>query len=120
MNRERLEQMVAMLRELPPETFNLTNWQCGTTACAVGHACLNPVFKEQGLNLRIDENGVTPAFEGALGWFAVEKFFGLNEERANHFFHRWEYPNLGKTTAAEVADRIESFLQNAEGSNERT
>jgi hypothetical protein len=55
MNRERLQQMVTMLRGLPPEPkesepgFHLRAWYCRTTACAVGFACMNPVFKEQGL-----------------------------------------------------------------------
>lgn len=114
MNVERLQQMVAMLRGLPPTHhigFDLTDWHCGTAACAVGHACLSPWFQAEGLSLRQDWGGVTPMFGDFDGWEAVEKFFGLSNDDAEHLFYRWKYPKYGvDTTAPEVADRIEQFI----------
>jgi hypothetical protein len=115
MNRERLQQMVTMLRGLPPESevaFNLETWNCGTSACAVGHACLNPVFKNQGLQW--DDILFDPVYEGSYGWLAVERFFDISEGRAEHLFADWRHPTGGETTANEVADRIELFLKEAE------
>jgi hypothetical protein len=115
MNRERLQQMVTMLRGLPPEGevgFCLEVWNCGTSACAVGHACVRPEFIEQGLIWDGDRRD--PVFEGRAGWAAVERFFDLEALKAEHLFADWRYPTGGETTADQVADRIELFLQSAE------
>lgn len=115
MNRERLSQMVAMLRGLSPSRFDISDWQCGATACAVGHACLSPYFQAQGLRLRKDYDGVTPIYDQHDGWDAVERFFDIDAGTAEHFFYRSEYPGGGETTTAdEVADRIELFLSESE------
>lgn len=111
MNKERLQQMVTMLRRLPPEQFNLSVWHCGTAACAVGHACSDPVFVSQGLSLKHGYD--VPAYEGELSWDAVQKFFDLPEGQASHLFYDEEYPDAEKTTADQVADRIEEFLAEA-------
>lgn len=107
MNRERLQQMVTMLRELPEETFNLDAWTCGTSACAVGWACVNPVFTEQGLKRR---HTGAPEFMGLSSWDAVEAFFELKMHQSSYLFDICEYPKEAGTTPDEVADRIESFL----------
>jgi hypothetical protein len=115
MNRERLQQMVVMLRGLPPEkreNFDMEDWNCGTTACAVGWACLDPVFIEQGLHL--DYLRIAPQFEGGNGWYAVKHFFGVTFEQARYLFDINHYTKGCKTEPDEVADRIESFLKEAE------
>jgi hypothetical protein len=112
MNRERLQQMVTMLRGLPLEgevAFNLETWNCGTSACAVGHACLNPVFEDQGLQW--DAILFDPVYEGSCGWSAVEQFFDISAPKAEWLFADWRYPTGGDTSPDEVASRIESFLQ---------
>ena len=110
MHKERLEQMVVVLRSLPPEKFDISDWQCGTSACAVGHACTSPVFKEQGLGLRYDFDGITPTYGVHYGWSAVEEFFELGMRDAEHLFYVSEYSNRALTKPSEVADRIEAFL----------
>jgi len=93
----------------PRPGFHLRAWNCGTTACAVGHACLNPVFQKQGLRFGLRHGN--PIYDEYDSWYAVERFFGLSERQATYLFYDEEYPDQGKdTTAAEVADRIESFL----------
>jgi hypothetical protein len=117
MNRERLQQMVTMLRGLPSEGevgFRLTSWHCGTTACAVGHACLNPAFQEQGLSLVKDGTAMVPLYGGHAGWNAVREFFGIDSDEDAYLFLAWEYPDGSETTPDQVADRIELFLQSAE------
>jgi hypothetical protein len=113
MHKERLEQMVTMLRNLPPDGevgFNLTGWHCGTTACAVGHACLNPVFQEQGLSLVKDRAVLLPFYAGNRGWDAVRSFFGIDADDDAFLFRSWKYAKGSETTAVEVADRIAEFI----------
>ena len=61
---------------------------CGTSACAVGLACLMPEFQKQGLGT----TGVTPVVstldgkEIANGWGAVHLFFGVDTRNAHYLF----------------------------------
>lgn len=118
MNRERLQQMVTMLRELPATHhigFDLETWHCGTSACAVGHACINPEFRAQGLDLYVNTKGVAiPQYANLTGWDAVEDFFDLGMGDCERLFAEWRYPNGNGTTPRQVADRIEYFLENRE------
>jgi hypothetical protein len=114
MNRERLQQMVTMLRGLLPEkreNFDIGEWTCGTSACAVGTACFHPWFNEQGLHIN-DCGG--PEFDLWHGWHAVEQFFELSSNEARDLFCGVRYPSGDDTKPDEVADRIESFLKEAE------
>jgi hypothetical protein len=114
MNQERLQQMVTMLRGLPPKPeveFRLWSWNCGTSACAVGHACMDPFFQDQGLQMSV--NGA-PRFGGESSWAAVRLFFDLDAMSAEYLFSYEAYENGGSATAEEVSDRIESFLKEAE------
>lgn len=76
---------------------------CGTTACAVGHACLDPWFNGQGLHLVADSE---PFYQGFGGWLAVSTFFGLTGSEANRLFMACNYETGTQTTAAQVRDRI--------------
>ncbi len=63
MNRKRLSRLAALMDdaqaridENPRVRFNLNTWadfspDCGTTACACGHAALHPWFQREGLYL---------------------------------------------------------------------
>jgi hypothetical protein len=61
---------------------------CGTSACAVGLACLMPEFQKQGLGT----TGVTPVVstidgeEIANGWGAVIFFFDIDMRNAHYLF----------------------------------
>lgn len=115
MHKERLEQMVVMLRNLPPEkceNFDLTDWNCGTSACAVGWACLDPVFIQQGLVF--DSLRITPEFMGNDGWYAVKAFFGIEFDQGRHLFDIGRYAKGEHATPDDVADRIELFLASTE------
>jgi hypothetical protein len=112
MNKHRLEQMVMMLRALPPEKreeFSLSDWKCETTACAVGHACLDPVFQEQGLVF--STTWATPTFGRHESWAAVENFFDLNIKQSEWLFSDWTYPKNHDTEPREVANRIAQFIE---------
>src|SRR5262245_33860776 len=99
---ERLERLASLLADYVRQpagdvTFDLDEWslpkystkghlwwkrevQCGTTACAVGFACLSTIFARDGLTYVIDhfDGGLVPIFAGKSNWPAVETFFGLS------------------------------------------
>lgn len=98
---ERLRDLYSMLYGVPEEKLDLGTWAtsgkvpsqirsaCGTTACAVGWACLYPNFKKQGLGIRTFRNknaGSFPIFRDGGNWIAVEDFFGLTEHEARRLF----------------------------------
>lgn len=78
--------------------FDLLSWVersgCGYSACAVGHACLDPRFNEQGLVM--DLNYASPLYIDKSGykrtsWMAVETFFGIGEKAAEYLFQKSKY-----------------------------
>lgn len=107
MNQERLTTLAKHLRTVPPENLDMSNWTCGTAACAVGHACMMPEFNEQGLNLLAYHR--TPNYAGESGWGAVEAFFDLGWPAAWNLFESRHYPK--PPTPTEVADRIDDFVE---------
>jgi hypothetical protein len=76
--------------KLPPGKVTL---DCRTTACAVGLACISGEFEEltyrRGL---LTPSKLIPLFRELIGWDAVERFFGLNEDRAYRLFNDKFYP----------------------------
>lgn len=130
MNRERLERLVAVLDRVAEDpdlaaAFDLHNWVdgdparvgCGTTACAIGHACLDPWFRSAGLVLAAfrmqpeggwawDESADALSAPGAVpkpiygfdvDMAAVRSFFGLTTAQANRLFLSVCYPDPGYT-----------------------
>lgn len=108
MNRKRLELMVTMLTEVVakkwkpdreaievfahqrviPE-FNLSYWgipnkyaDCGYSACACGHAGLDPRFIKQGLTMQDN----TVYYKTFQDWKAVREFFGIDKEVSELLF----------------------------------
>ena len=88
----------------------LTEGFCGTRACAVGHACLDPRFNALGLRLDDGNEGNFPVFDGSTSWEAVEKFFGLSASQATRLFYKEEYPQGCRTPVQGVIDRLKELL----------
>ena len=61
--------------------------ECSTVACALGHACLDSSFQEQGLRY----DGVEPRFGDLGGFEAGCAFFGLNWKEVNWLFSSYDY-----------------------------
>lgn len=136
---DRLTTLAAHLDLLPDELFYLGAWfasrkptdrelddemfvldaedfesnDCGTIACAVGHACRIPEFQTAGLKVLNNRPVYVPEkFKyGDSGWSAVMGFFGLTESEALHLFLESEYPDGGRTTPAQVVERIRAFVR---------
>ena len=139
MNRERLELMVTLLKEVEAGTweptgttlghlplarllphgadFDLNVWiteidsDCGFIACAIGHACMDARFNEQGLCLFWREGVKTPIYNAEHEeWYAVHEFFDLNPETAWPLFDPNRYPADQRRDPAAVRQRIEKLL----------
>ncbi len=93
---------------------------CGTTACAVGLACLSKEFQAEGLNFDMHRSiaRMIPIFiDGDVEWRhwdAVTRFFGINEEQSYWMFssqsYRWDLTK-GATGELAVAERIREFVK---------
>ncbi|MCY1358659.1 hypothetical protein D9M69_452010 [compost metagenome] len=115
MNVERLERLCGLLKRVKPEGFDLSGWgwstaTCGTVACAVGWATQDPWFRREGL--RSEAGYFYPIFEGEADWDAVELFFELSSEEAEHLFSADRYPVDERINPLAVAARIREFVAN--------
>ena len=110
MNRARLETLLAHLKTVPEEKFGISDWKCGTAACAIGHAGSIPEFKLAGFSCAAVPEVLSP--NGSLiGWRAVTRFFDLDIEEARELFSGERYPDGDNTTLPEVIDRFSKFLE---------
>ena len=113
MNKERLGILANHLRTVAPDQFGLSTWECGTVACAVGHATRLPEFAALGFRMSPDWFcSTTPALHAHHGWPAVELLFDLDRGDAEYLFADWSYPDNAKG-ADNVADPIEEFVRGA-------
>src|SRR4051812_49222721 len=115
-NIKRLTRMADLLEEEVERgfyDFDLYNWGCDTTGCAVGLAVASGIFAREGLSMagptsfgsRGSKN--TPVFDGEEGWKAVSKFFVLSLDDTMHFFCAYHFAKKeGPEAALEVARRI--------------
>lgn len=123
MNKERLSAIADMLDEVQAGTwrgattvdrFDLDNWAtqsgCGTTACALGFAALDPRFDWIELTADSEWNG-TSYFSL---WMTEEEppreALGLDDETFDHLFMPCGYPDDAPATAADVAARIREVI----------
>lgn len=101
-----------------PKEFDMREWECGTVACAVGHACRIPAIAAAGLRLKYIKDkfdgvpAAIPCFGTFTGFNAVERFFELGAQDSDYLFHGHTYPAY-KATPIEVADRIDEMISRA-------
>lgn len=103
--------------------FDMSDWDCGTAACALGSSALNPWFKERGLTLKYskDYNGMVPCLNGLINeseeYFMVGvKFFGITRDEASNLFLPWNYlqwerPDDGTIPPGLVRDRVNQLIK---------
>lgn len=142
----RLYRLSDYLRALDVERFDFTSWvsgsfssdklDCGTTACALGHAAMLPEFRALGLRLFHYPNTTATGYVGlvdsecciipslgseyASGWLeacrATKEIFGLTEKETSLLFVP-EQSGLDESkpaenaTPQEVAAHIVLFLE---------
>jgi hypothetical protein len=143
MKTQRLARLAALLERYPNEPdlpqFDLDGWsdshfqrrgmfgifrgpECHTSACAVGLACLSGEFVNDKLSYRMTPNSIEPIFEGAEGFDAVNKFFGITNKQFDHLFTAEAYdgPTCGPEAALAVAARIRKLIVPKVRSKKRT
>lgn len=114
MHVERLTKLAELLeRPLPKGApkFDMSTWyQCGTRACAAGHAALDPWFRRRGLKLvKLNDPRAThePSYEGKTGFDALALFFDLDAEAADEIFMTHDVGNSRR----DVARRIRRLIR---------
>ena len=117
MNEKRLLKLADLLENIPEgrPKFNLGFWyKCGTVACAIGHAALDPWFKKRGLMLcddYIPGGYKLPVFQDREDNEAVMCFFDISDSAVDYLFYENSYPR-GRRGPKTVAKRIRSFVHN--------
>ena len=108
---ERLEQVVRVLVELPPEKkFDLQLWmRCGTTGCAIGWAASDPWFNRRGLKLEsyvpmFQQRGKPTLWE----YNAIKAFFDLSGAETRTLFYAHAY---ARGSRSDVIRRLNSFIK---------
>lgn len=114
----RLLKLADHLETVPRQRFNMSTWSCGTSACAMGHACEIPAFKRLGLEIGIMFGSPLPVLpSGKEGFGAAVELFGITHTDAyalfkEQFAGRPTPKNLaGKDTPKVVARRIRKFVR---------
>jgi hypothetical protein len=104
----------------PPDTLDMGEWSCGTTACLVGNFCLTHprdplklIPHPQSPAIRVPILGVV--HDGPMGMDAVRKRFGLSDDDAIYLFglgHPEDDVAGGGAdlSPAEAIARLESFI----------
>jgi hypothetical protein len=127
---KRLETLAEHLKTVPTVRFDLHSWskisgmsrasgkeieksikknECGTTACACGHAATIPEFKKLGFRFEDNYSGVgTITFEDKEEFEAAAAFFGLTYDESEDTFGPNGYA-AGRDTKYYVIKRLESL-----------
>ena len=80
-------------REVPVEKLNRGDWHCRTAACAGGHACMIPRFREMGLGLGPGSGWLLyPVYEDVIGSIALMEFFGTSSAQMTRIVFPGKYP----------------------------
>lgn len=92
----------------------VTDIDCGYTACAIGHAGLDPWFQVRGFEIApsFAKNQSTPSYtkdgHEHRGFYAVMEYFGINLEEAEYLFGRGAYAHDVKPE--EVGERVRKYV----------
>ena len=123
-NIERLKHLIVILEHVDEEVtansqgrfgFDINNWfeedDCGTVACALGWAAIDPKFQAEGLF--IDKNS-EPEFEGAVTYLAGSHFFGISVDESCTLFAPYHYPSdMPRHDPKPVIARIKELINDA-------
>ncbi len=83
---------------------------CRTSACALGHAALDPKFQKQGLKVVWDQySDGEVRYRGHANCVAAEKFFGITNEQALWLFIPSSY-SREPVKPSDVARRVKQLI----------
>lgn len=100
------------------EVVNAPTMSCDTFACALGLACLDPVFQAQGLRFTVSPRGngqsawMIPTFGTDDTFAAGAAFFDIDIDDSEYLFDPSCYDGTPKEAEGElfVAQRVDDFL----------
>lgn len=90
--------------KIPSENL-FTGHTCGTAACALGLACMDPEFKAQGLKMILG-----PQYFHHQSYLAGAAFFDIDYEDSKYLFRTNAYPDPYLVTPTMVADRVKELI----------
>lgn len=110
MNVEALERLAnVVLPQVPDENFDLKGWECGTVKCAVGWACVDPWFNDQGLYFKPDyDEDLIPVYKDKTNWKAIKEFFNIDLDTSLYLFSEDTYKT--SPSKQDVINRINEVL----------
>ncbi len=112
----RLSILAKYLEGQLPKMFDLLEWDCGTAACAVGHATACPALKAEGLRLETARmlsfvsQSVEPVYRHLRSWSAAGEFFEIDLIEVKYLFSAEAYHVAEWNDPRAVAGRIRAFL----------
>jgi|SRR6185437_8822776 len=116
--RERLLRLAnVVLPNVSHDEFDMTVWDCGTVACAAGHAARDPVLAAEGLSVEWTSDrsqAATVRYQQSQGTYALERFFELPPWRAELIFLPACYAAPSAINPSDVRGRILAYLNAAE------
>ena len=125
MNAKRLLKLADHLDTVRPKAFDMRVWKsdCGTTACALGHACDIPSFRRLGLKIEIEtviySDGLVGhdqhfvMYGGNEGYDAADALFGITRSESWCLFSNQRKGEKTETPTM-VAKRIRKFVATGE------
>lgn len=98
-----------VLRHIPRGRFDMSTWQCGTSACAAGWLAQDP--RANALGFRLEPCGTipVPTFGSVASFRACAKFLGISKYDAERLFHPGEYVGH-RVTPSMVRRRLKPML----------
>lgn len=101
MNRPRLLHLISILEQVNSEDYDQSHWHCGTTACAGGHAAMDPLFQAEGLS---QTSTGAPLYAGYDAFDALSRFFDLSYAQTSYIFGSTTYEDLAEEIAGDSRD----------------
>lgn len=116
--KERLEQAVRVLSELPRAgRVDMELWRtCQTVACVGGWIGQDPWFTRRGL--RLDRDSV-PTFRNLSHYNALQIFLGLTQQETRYLFSPRGYSRIQRKSKHSVISRFKRFVKDGK-TNSRT
>lgn len=120
MNVKNLQIVIDMLKSMPNETIDLSQWAspCGTVMCVCGevaHRGLIPGFE---LHNEFPQDGASVKYNGMLSWAAVAEVFDFEVHDAKSLFSAHEYQSFflkfDIVKTSDIIEKLEDFISGAE------
>jgi len=124
MREDKLNQIIGVLKDVPPSSFEMNYWWrrsgCGTVGCAIGWAIekLGPDFGLYEISEKwdagFDEGQIVRRVENRFGdqnYEAISEVLDISPNEAVWLFSPFGYSDVLTVTPEMVIDRIEKFIE---------